>query len=102
MGFNMLNNHDGWDQLLQLLIEINNKAILNDVLTSLLTPEEQENLAKRMLILQALMMQQHTQREIADIYEVSIAKITRGSNELKRMNKTVKETFFSLFSRISS
>jgi TrpR family trp operon transcriptional repressor len=39
----------------------------------------------RCLIIRDLLMQEQTQREIAKNLNVSIAKITRGSNELKRI-----------------
>ena len=49
------------------------------------TQEEKESIATRCLIVVELLKQEKTQRAIAEYSHVSIAKITRGSNELKRM-----------------
>lgn len=50
------------------------------------TPEEKEDFSNRYLIIQALLQQDKPQRQIAKDLHVSIAKITRGSNELKRIS----------------
>ena len=52
-----------------------------------LTNEERESISLRYLIVKELLLQEKTQREIAKKLNVSIAKITRGSNELKRLDK---------------
>ena len=62
---------DEWDQFFELF----------------LTDEEKENLADRALIIDALLNSKLPQREIAKKLNVSIAKITRGSNMLKRVNQ---------------
>ena len=59
--------------------------MLSQLFDLLLTPEEKESLALRCLIIEELLKQKKTQRDIAKDLQVSIAKITRGSNELKRM-----------------
>lgn len=50
------------------------------------TEEEKEALATRALIIDALLEAKQTQRDIAETLKVSISKITRGSNMLKRMH----------------
>ena len=67
---------------------------------ALLTPEEYENIAKRMLILEALMKKELSQREIAKQYNVSIAKITRGSNELKSKSEAEKDKLKLLLEQV--
>jgi TrpR family trp operon transcriptional repressor len=47
-------------------------------------------LEMRCLIIKALLDQKNPQREIAENLKVSIAKITRGSNELKRISPQLK------------
>ena len=42
---------------------------------------------RKSILYLGLLKKQKTQREIAEDLNVSIAKITRGSNELKRTNK---------------
>ncbi len=50
-----------------------------------LTHEERQSIATRLCIVKALLAEELTQRDIAQEFNVSIAKITRGSNELKRL-----------------
>ncbi|HVV67855.1 MAG TPA: trp operon repressor [Gammaproteobacteria bacterium] len=81
----MIKPKAGWQTFLDLCLGLENPKELSSLLDLLLTPEEKDNLAMRCLIVQALLQKRHTQREIAENLQVSIAKITRGSNELKRM-----------------
>ena len=74
----MKSSNSGWEKLLQICLKSTDKQSLSTLLIALLTPEEYENIAKRMLILEALMKKELSQREIAKQYNVSIAKITRG------------------------
>jgi TrpR family trp operon transcriptional repressor len=57
----------------------------------LFTAEERSSLETRCLIIKALLDQKRTQREISEDLNVSIAKITRGSNELKRISPKLRE-----------
>lgn len=83
-----MNSHQqGWNSFLELCLTVNNAKTLAGLLDVFLTPEEKENLAMRYLILKELLQGQKTQRQIAKDLNVSIAKITRGSNELKRIDK---------------
>lgn len=59
------------------------EKLLDDWLRLLFTPSELEDLNKRLDLITALIKNEETQREIAKNHEVSIAKITRGSNALK-------------------
>lgn len=56
-----------------------------------LTYTEREELAARFAIVKELIKGKQTQREIAVSAKVSIAKITRGSNQLK----TIDEDFIT-------
>jgi TrpR family transcriptional regulator, trp operon repressor len=78
-------NVEGWDGFLELCLSIKEKDDIGSLLDLFLTEEEKENLALRFLIIRELLLQNRTQREIAKELHVSIAKITRGSNELKRI-----------------
>lgn len=75
----------GWQQFLTLCQTAKDEKDLSSILEVFLTHEEKENLSMRCLIVQALLAQKKTQREIAKELDVSIANITRGSNELKRL-----------------
>jgi len=78
-------NQIGWRSFLKLCLASNNEKTLSSLLDLFLTLEEKENLALRCLIVVELLKQKKTQRDMAKDLHVSIAKITRGSNELKRM-----------------
>jgi len=93
----MNNIESGWEKLLTVCLKCDDKQQLSDLLKAVLTPEEYENVAKRMLILEALMKKELSQRDMAEKFDVSIAKITRGSNELKRMPAVVKAEFEKIF-----
>lgn len=64
---------------------------LEKLLSLLLTFDEREQLASRVLIIQALLKGELTQREIAEKFNVSIAQITRGSNALKITDEEFKK-----------
>jgi len=80
---------DGWNQFVKLCSSLHKPKNFSDLLDVFLTIEEKENIATRYLIVQALLRKEKPQREIAKDLNVSIAKITRGSNELKRVDKKV-------------
>lgn len=76
-------NQAGWRRFIKLCLTIKNEKMFAILLDLFLTPEERESIATRLLIVLALLEQKKSQREIAEALHVSIAKITRGSNELK-------------------
>lgn len=51
----------------------------------MLTPAEQEDIADRIRILEGLLTEEVPQRDLSAKINVSISKITRGSNALKRL-----------------
>lgn len=81
----------GWKQFLDLSQSMKDEKTLSTLYDLLLTPEEKESIAMRCLIVRALLEEKQTQREIAKDINVSIAKITRGSNEIKRMKASFIE-----------
>lgn len=78
-------NVTGWRKFIKLCRIAEDEKKLSQLLECFLTVEEQENIATRALIIFELLKGEKTQREIAKSLKVSIAKITRGSNELKRI-----------------
>lgn len=78
-------NQEGWRTFTQLCLASKNEKMLSSLFELLLTSEEKESIATRCLIVAELLKQEKTQRAMAEDLHVSIAKITRGSNELKRM-----------------
>lgn len=84
-------NQTGWRLFTKLCLAAENEKMLTSVLELFLTHEEQDSLATRCLIVMELLKQEKTQRDMAEDLHVSIAKITRGSNELKRMSPKLIE-----------
>lgn len=82
--------HEGWKGFLQLCLASKDEQVLSDLLTLFLTPEEKDSISMRYLIIEALLSKEKTQRQMAEELKVSIAKITRGSNELKRIEPDFK------------
>ncbi|MDF3054960.1 MAG: tRPR [Gammaproteobacteria bacterium] len=78
---------DGWNAFMKLCLTAKNSDALSSVFEIFLTPEEKKDIATRCLIVKDLLEEQKTQREMAKDLKVSIAKITRGSNELKRQDE---------------
>lgn len=86
MKENKVMNQSGWRRFIKLCLSTNDEKMLSSLLDCFLTSEEMESLATRCLIIIELIKKEKSQREIAKELGVSIAKITRGSNELKRIS----------------
>ena len=84
-------NKQGWRCFLMLCQEAQQEEMLSELLELLLTHEEKASVETRCLIIQALLQQESPQREISEQLQVSIAKITRGSNELKRISPKLRQ-----------
>lgn len=80
----------GWRGMLQLLLAAQSSQELDKLFQLFLTEEERDDLAGRYLIVQALLKGEKPQREIAEDLQVSISKITRGSNGLKRIDSQLR------------
>ena len=76
--FIRLCRHTGSDQELKSLFEL------------LFTKAEQDQLAMRVELLRALLKADKPQRAIAEDLQISIAKITRGSNALKSISPQLR------------
>ena len=77
-------NQDGWHYFLTLCMGTQDEKVLSELFELLFTPEEKTGMETRSLIIKELLQKQKSQRQISADLNVSIAKITRGSNELKR------------------
>ncbi len=84
---NMDKYQKGLDGFIELFLLIKDKKTLLLLLDLFLTAEERADLGMRFLIIKELLSEEKTQRQVAKELNVSIAKITRGSNELKRTNR---------------
>jgi TrpR family trp operon transcriptional repressor len=90
-GVTLQNMMKGWNEFLDLCSKAQTSKDLENLLNLFLTLEEKELLASRYLIIKALMAENLTQREIAEVYHVSISQITRGSNALKIIDRKLKK-----------
>lgn len=82
--------NEGWKFFLELCVKSNDVELLEKVFDLLFTHEEKEAMSGRIMIIRELMSGEKTQRKIAKDLQISIAKITRGSNALKSIDQDVK------------
>lgn len=80
---NKKSTEDGWWRFIDLCQKTTTRKTFIELLMLFLTHEERDDIAKRYLLIKALLEDKLTQREIAEQYDISISKITRGSNALK-------------------
>lgn len=85
------NSEDGWWPFLDVCAQLGTKEQLNELFSLFLTFDERKDVADRFLIIRDLLQGKKTQREMADELQVSIAKITRGSNSLKIIGDDLRE-----------
>jgi len=81
---NEQNDEEGWWRFLALCQQVESADDWDAFFHVFLTFEEREAIAKRYLIVRELLKGEKSQREVSAEFQVSIAKITRGSNELKQ------------------
>lgn len=84
-------NPKGWRYFLELCMAAEDDKTLSELFGLLLTAEEKDSIETRCLIIKALLEQKLPQRKMSEELNVSIAKITRGSNELKRISVKLKK-----------
>ncbi len=87
----------GWEFFLEICLKIKDKESFERFFDAVLTIEEKKDLDKRILIFKELFAGEHTQREIAGMLNTSIAKITRGSNCMKRLDDFSKDWMKKIF-----
>lgn len=70
-------------ELIQTLIDIDDKSLMEDFLVGILTPKEREEIPIRLQIVKDL-KSGIPQREIAGKLKVGVATVSRGSREIKK------------------
>lgn len=85
-----MSKKNGWQDFLKICEQASKNNQLDQLFEFIFTAEEREQLGDRILLTQALCAGKLTQREIAAKLEISISKITRGSNALKTIDKNLK------------
>lgn len=89
-----MNTHsetDGWQQFLNLCKQLKNENQLNEFFDLFLTIEERNAIKDRCILIRELLKGEKTQREIAADFNISIAKISRGSNYLKTISNDLRK-----------
>lgn len=86
---------DGWLAFVQLCSELKTADEINELFNLFFTIEERKDVADRYLIVKSLLSGKQTQREMAHDLQVSIAKITRGSNSLKMLGENFRNFLLS-------
>lgn len=85
-----IRSESGFRELCVLLAQTEDVDFLQDFLTCLLTKAEMYDLANRWLLVKEI-DKGTTQRDIAQEFNMSLCKITRGSRELKKENSAFKK-----------
>ena len=85
-----MQKHLGWKLFLEMCQSTTTPKELDRLFSFFLTPEEVDNMNKRVLLVQSLLQDKQSQRDIAKNLQVSISKITRGSNGLKMIDEPLK------------
>lgn len=80
-----------WQRLLQLILKAKEEDQLDKLLELFLTISERDALSSRYQIVEALLVGDAPQREIAETLGLSISKITYGSNALKRTGEPLRK-----------
>lgn len=88
---------DGWSRLLRACRDLNRTDDFDRFFDLIFTPEEKIALSARIMIFKGLIDQKRTQRDLSKDLGVSIAKITRGSNAIKRASEEEIELLTKLF-----
>ena len=86
----MTQKQKAWQDFINLVKQASNEGRLEMVFEVFLTQAEREDLAKRYEIIRSLLLTEKPQRQIAQELGLSISKVTRGANEIKRTPSKVK------------
>lgn len=88
-------NKDGWRRFIQLCRQCKTEQELDNLLRFFLTITEKEAIGYRAELIKELLNGEKPQRVIAEDLNISIAKITRGSNQLKTIDNKLKRFLIS-------
>ena len=81
---------EGWRDFLTLMRATDSADLFSELCDLLFTLEEKEQIALRVELVKELLKGDKTQRQISQDLNISIAKITRGSNALKTVSDALK------------
>ena len=93
-------NSGGLKKFYELCRGVKSEGEFKQLCSIFFTHEELDSLGQRVNLVEALLAGNMTQREMAKELDVSIAKITRGSNVLKRVDSQFKAELAANLSKI--
>jgi TrpR family trp operon transcriptional repressor len=88
-------NNEGWWKFIKLCRQCKTERELDRLLHFFLTLTEKEAIDRRVKLVKELLSGENPQRIIAQDLNISIAKITRGSNQLKIIDNKLKRFLIS-------
>ena len=92
----------GWESFCELCANINDSSQKKEMLDLILTTEEKFSVSMRYQLVKELLLGDLSQRDIAKKLNVSISKITRGSNELKLHSTEFKKSLLLEMQKIKN
>lgn len=84
-------------KIINLIEQAPKKKARHEIWELFFTPMELDQLCARYEIIKGLTLENITQRDLSAKLKLSVAKITRGSNELKRRSPQLKEYLSEYF-----
>lgn len=89
-GDSMESKNKSWQDFVEHCLKFSDEKSLGRFFDVIFTPSEKIEFGNRLKIMQELLKNEKTQREIAKSLEVSIANISRGSNIIKNSTNDLK------------
>ncbi len=89
------NESEGWQDFCKLCATYKDPKDLSDLFDLMMTTEEKFALSMRYQLIKELLEGKISQRDISKKLNVSISKITRGSNSLKTVSAEFKKDLLS-------
>lgn len=84
-------------EIIAFIANAPNDKTQRELLELMFTPEELVQLRNRLSIIKSLVRGKETQRQLAARLKIGIAKITRGSNALKRISPQLNDYLEEVF-----
>lgn len=85
-----------WCNFINLCMRLENEKQFANLFDLFLTNAEKEDISTRYEIIAELLSGKRTQREMAEKLQISIAKISRGSNALKIADEDIKKVISAI------
>ncbi len=91
---------EGWQDFCSLCANYKDQKQISELLDLIMTTEEKFAISMRFQLIKELLSGELSQRDIAKKLNVSISKITRGSNSLKTFSSEFKKDLFSKIQKL--